>query len=42
MAACRKRFWKKDWVINLDVQKFFDCVGWDLIIKAVEAYTDLP
>ena len=29
-------------MINLDVQKFFDCVGWDLIIKAVEAHTDLP
>ncbi len=24
VAACRKRCWKKDWVIDLDVQKFFD------------------
>jgi RNA-directed DNA polymerase len=32
----------KDWVIDLDVQKFFDSVRWDLIVKAVEAHTDAP
>ena len=42
VAACRKRCWKNDWVIDLDVQKFFDSVPWDLIVKAVEAHTDLP
>ena len=42
VAACRKRCWKKDWVIDLDVEKFFDSVRWDLIVKAVEAHTDLP
>ena len=42
VAACRKRCWKKDWVIDLDVGKFFDSVRWDLIVKAVEAHTDLP
>ena len=42
VAACRKRCWKKDWVIDLDVEKFFDSVRWDLIIKAVAAHTDLP
>src|ERR1700751_3430447 len=42
VAACRKRCWKKDWVIDLDVEKFFDSVQWDLIVKAVEAHTDLP
>ena len=41
MAACRERCWRKDWVIDLDVQKFFDSVPWDLVIKAVEANTDL-
>jgi group II intron reverse transcriptase/maturase len=40
LAACRQRCWKYDWVIDLDVQKFFDEVPWDLIIKAVEAVTD--
>jgi group II intron reverse transcriptase/maturase len=42
VAICRKRCWKTDWVIDLDIQKFFDSVRWDLIIKAVEAHTDVP
>jgi RNA-directed DNA polymerase len=24
VAACRQRCWKSDWVIDLDIQKFFD------------------
>jgi RNA-directed DNA polymerase len=40
LAACRARCWKRDWVIDLDVQKFFDTVPWDLIVKAVETVTD--
>ena len=39
LAACRERCWKYDWAIDLDVQKFFDEVPWDLIVKAVEAVT---
>jgi RNA-directed DNA polymerase len=42
VAACRKRCWKKDWVIDLDIRKFFDSVPWDLIVKAVAAHTSLP
>ena len=37
VAVCRTRCWKKDWVIDLDVQKFFDSVPWDLMVKAVQA-----
>ena len=40
--ACRKRCWKKNWVIDLDIRKFFDSVPWNLITKAVEANTALP
>jgi len=40
LATCRERCWKYDWIIDLDVQKFFDEVPWDLILKAVEAVTD--
>jgi RNA-directed DNA polymerase len=40
VERCRERCWKKDWVIDLDIQKFFDSVRWDLIVKAVEAHTD--
>src|SRR3977135_2704307 len=41
-AVCRRRCWRKDWVIDLDVQKFFDSVPWDLVVKAVEANADQP
>jgi RNA-directed DNA polymerase len=40
VEVCLQRCSKHDWVMDLDVQKFFDSVPWDLIIKAVEAVTD--
>jgi group II intron reverse transcriptase/maturase len=40
VARCRQRCWERDWVIDLDIAKFFDSVRWDLLIKAVEAHTD--
>ncbi len=40
VARCRERCWKKDWVIDLDVARFFDSVDHDLMVKAVEANTD--
>jgi RNA-directed DNA polymerase len=40
VAVCRRRCWGFDWVIDLDVQKFFDEVPWDLVVRAVEAVTD--
>jgi len=33
--VCRERCFKNDWVIDLDITKFFDTVPWDLIVKAV-------
>jgi RNA-directed DNA polymerase len=42
VAKCRKRCWKYNWVIDLDIQKFFDSCPHDLIVKAVEANTDQP
>jgi RNA-directed DNA polymerase len=39
VAACRERCWEYNWVIDLDVRKFFDSVRWDLLVKAVEAHT---
>jgi RNA-directed DNA polymerase len=42
VAACRQRCWKTDWAIDLDIQKFFDSVPWGLMVKAVQANTDLP
>jgi group II intron reverse transcriptase/maturase len=40
VTKCRNRCWKYDWVVDLDIQKFFDSVPWALIVKAVEANTD--
>ena len=42
VEVCRRRCWKRDWVIDLDIKKFFDSVPWDLVVKAVEVNTDLP
>jgi RNA-directed DNA polymerase len=42
VGKCRERCWKHDWVIDLDVRKFFDTVPWDRIIAAVEANIRLP
>src|SRR6202011_4113618 len=42
VGVCRQRCWKYDWVIDLDVQKFFDTVPWNLVVKAVEAVCDTP
>jgi RNA-directed DNA polymerase len=40
VGRCRERCYKTDWVVDLDIQKFFDSVSWDLMVKAVEANTD--
>jgi group II intron reverse transcriptase/maturase len=40
LAACRQRCFGYDWVIDLDVQRFFDTVPRDLVVKAVRAVTD--
>jgi RNA-directed DNA polymerase len=40
VAKCRERCWKRDWVVDLDIQKFFDSIDHDLMVKAVEVNTD--
>ncbi|HMK96172.1 MAG TPA: reverse transcriptase domain-containing protein, partial [Acidimicrobiales bacterium] len=42
LSVTRKRCWEFDWVVDLDVQKFFDTVPWDLVTKAVEAVCTTP
>ncbi|HET6192689.1 MAG TPA: reverse transcriptase domain-containing protein [Trebonia sp.] len=39
VAACRKRCWEYNWVIDFDIRKFFDSVRRDLLVKAVEHHT---
>ncbi|MEU1695677.1 group II intron reverse transcriptase/maturase [Streptomyces hirsutus] len=41
VGKCRERCWKRDWVVEFDIAKFFDSVPWDLLVKAVEAHTDV-
>lgn len=39
--TCKQRCWRHPWVIDLDIQGFFDNVPHDPIIKAVERHTEL-
>jgi RNA-directed DNA polymerase len=41
VGTCRKRCWKFDWVIDLDLRAFFDSIDHDLLLKAVSKHTDL-
>jgi len=35
LATTRRRCWKQDWVVDLDIRSFFDSVPHDLLLKAV-------
>jgi RNA-directed DNA polymerase len=40
LERCRQRCWQKDWVLDCDIQKFFDSLDHRLVVKAVKANTD--
>lgn len=40
LAVARKRCWRQDWVVDLDIRAFFDSVPHDLLLKAVAHHTD--
>ena len=42
VGVCRQRCQKYNWVIDLDIQKFFDSVDHALMLKAVEKHADVP
>ena len=42
VATCRKRCWRANWVIDLDVKGFFDNLVHDLVMRAVRHHTDNP
>ena len=42
VGVCRARCWKRDWVLDMDIQAFFDSVDHDLLLRAVERHTDQP
>lgn len=38
----RKRCWRQDWVIDLDIKGFFDNLDHDLLMRAVRHHTQTP
>ncbi len=39
LRKCRERCWRKDWVLDLDIRKFFDSLDHDLVVRTVEVNT---
>ena len=42
VRVCRERCWRNDWVVDLDIQGFFDNLDHELVLRAVAHHTDLP
>ena len=42
VTVARKRCWRADWVIDLDIKGFFDAIPHDLVERAVAHHTDSP
>lgn len=42
VGVARKRCWKADWVIDLDIKGFFDNLDWNLVERAVAHHIDEP
>ena len=40
VAEARRRCWKYDWVLDLDVEAFFDSLDHDLVMRGLRKYTD--
>lgn len=40
VATARKRCWRRNWVVDLDIRGFFDNLDWDLVLRAVRFHTD--
>jgi RNA-directed DNA polymerase len=38
----RQRCWRSGWVLDIDVQGYFDGIDWELLLKAVRQHTDCP
>ena len=42
VSVARRRCWKSDWVIDVDIKGFFDSIPHDLVERAVVRHTDQP
>lgn len=41
VATARKRCWRRDWVVDIDIKGFFDNLDWSLVMRAVRFHTDV-
>ncbi len=42
IRTARRRCWRYDWVLDLDIKGFFDSIDWALLLKAVRKHADCP
>ena len=42
VGTARKRCWRADWIIDLDIKAFFESLDHDLVMRAVGHHTDNP
>jgi len=42
VGRARERCWRYDWVLDLDIQSFFDSLDHELMMRAVRKHTDCP
>ena len=42
VEVARKRCWKYDWVVDIDIKGFFDNIDHDLMMRAVKRHTQEP
>jgi len=40
LTVARKRCWRYDWVLDLDIKGFFDNIDWTLLMRAVRRHTN--
>jgi group II intron reverse transcriptase/maturase len=42
VGECRRRCWRHDWVVDVDIKGFFDNIDHSLMMHAVRKHTDCP
>jgi RNA-directed DNA polymerase len=42
VRAARQRCWRYDWVLDVDIEAFFDSIDHELLLRAVRRHTDCP
>ena len=42
LDAARKRCWRYDWVVDLDIKSFFDSIDWKYLLWAVRKHINTP